>query len=512
MEKTVSYRNILRCHANAMSQTQIADTCGCARATVQDVLKTAKEKGIGWDDVSGLTDKEAYELIRGRPKTQSLLFEKIDFDKISYELSRDRTMTLSLLWEEYAMLAARGAKKAYSYSRFCELYANWCDKHDIAVTRKYLPGDLGEFDWAGQKMAVTDEFTEQTTDAWLFVACLPYSQKTFVKAYPSMDIESWCMASADAILFFGGAPRLLTIDNLKTGVTKHTFDEIVLNRTYREFAEHFNVAVIPHAPRSPRGKASVESSVGKIANKIRNMLRHQVFFSFDELNAAIQEKLCDLNSRPFQKKAGSRDKKFEETERGALQPLPDRLFEIAHWCSSVTVPKNYHVLLVQDGIYYSVPYRFVGQKVEMRYTTSVVEVFCEGHRVASHVRDRTKAQGEFITAPEHRPKSHADFLDHDSAWFREEAAATGPFTSAVVESFLSKGIAEEQGWRFCEKLLAKRASFGTDTVEQVCATALSVTDHPSFKAINTLFRNRSQKRTGQTDNPSSDPYAIHRFQ
>lgn len=91
----------------------------------------------------------------------------------------------------------------------------------------------------------------------------------------------------NAFAAYGGVPRLLTIDNLKAGVTKHSSDELVLNPTYREFSEHFNVAVIPHAPRYPRGKASVESSVGKIANKVRNMLRDQVFFSFEELNEAI---------------------------------------------------------------------------------------------------------------------------------------------------------------------------------------------------------------------------------
>ena len=117
------------------------------------------------------------------------------------------------------------------------------------------------------------------------------------------------------LLLLRRAPRLLTIDNLRTGVVKHTSEEIVLNRTFREFTKFYNVAVIPHAPRSPRGKASVESSVGKIANRIRNMLRDRVFFDFDELNAAILEKLADLNSRPFQKKAGSRDERFEGAER-----------------------------------------------------------------------------------------------------------------------------------------------------------------------------------------------------
>ena len=510
MERNVSYRDILRHHANRMSQSQIASACGCARSTVQDVLKKAGEKGVSWDDVAGLSEAAAYELVRGRPRDQSAGFAEIDFPKVQREMERDRTMTLTLLWEEYAMLAARNGDKAYGYSRFCELYSAWCDDHDTAVTRKYIPGDLGEFDWAGKKMAVTDELTGELHDAWLFVACLPYSQKTFVAAYPNMEVETWCQASVDAFSFYGGAPRLLTIDNLRTGVIKHTTEEVVLNRTFREFAEYYNVAVIPHLPRVPRGKASVESSVGKIANRIRNMLRDRVFFSFDELNEAILEKLADLNSRPFQKKAGSRDEKFEGAEREALQPLPARPFEIARWGSPVKVPKSYHVLLTQDGVYYSVPHRLVNRYVEMRWTASKVEVFCDGERVASHVRDRSLPRGESVTDPAHRPESHAGFLDHDSGWYRLQAREVGPSTLAVVESFLTSGTAEEQGWRWCEKLLAKRDSVGANILEEVCSAALAVTESPSYKAINTLLRNRN-RRTGRDGRPDGGDYAIRRF-
>ena len=510
MGGNVSYRDILRCRANRMSQSQTASACGCARSTVQDVLKRADEAGVSWDDVAGLSEAAAYELVRGVPRERSSGFAAIDFEKVADEMARDRTMTLTLLWEEYAMLAARDGGKPYGYSRFCELYAAWCDEHDKAATRRYTPGDLGEFDWAGQHMEVTDELTGETSKAWLFVACLPCSQKTFVGAYPSMDSETWCQAGADAFAFYGGAPRLLTIDNLKTGVVKHTAAELVLNRTFREFAEHYNVAVIPHFPRAPRGKASVESSVGKIANRIRNMLRDRVFFSFDELNEAILEKLAELNSRPFQKKAGSRDEKFEREERAALQPLPARPFEVARWGSPVKVPKSYHVLLVPDGVRYSVPHRLVGRRVEMRWTASRVEVFCEGERVASHARDRSLPRGESVTAPEHRPKSHADFLDHDSGWYRLAAREVGPSTLAVVESFLASGTAEEQGWRWCEKLLARRGSAGDGTLEDVCAAALSVSGSPSYKAIDTLLRNRSRKPGGGGGRDGGD-YAIRRF-
>ena len=115
-----------------------------------------------------------------------------------------------------------------------------------------------------------------------------------------------------------------------------------------------------------------------------------------------------------------------------------------------------------------------------------------------------------MTDPGHRPKSHADFLDHDSGWYRLQAREVGPSTQAVVESFLAAGTAEEQGWRWCEKLLAKRESVGIGTLEDVCAAALSVTDSPSYKAISTLIRNR-RRRIGPDDGGNGEDYAIRRF-
>ena len=83
MGKSVSYRDILRHHANRMSQSQIATACGCARSTVQDVLKRAGEKGVSWDDVASLSEQAAYELVRDRPRDQSEGF-------VSSNLSRYR--------------------------------------------------------------------------------------------------------------------------------------------------------------------------------------------------------------------------------------------------------------------------------------------------------------------------------------------------------------------------------------------------------------------------------------
>ena len=124
--------------------------------------------------------------------------------------------------------------------------------------------------------------------------------------------------------------RILTPDNLKTGVIKNTKDETVVNKSYQEMAEHYGTAIIPARPRKPKDKAFVEGSVGVVSTWILAALRNQQFLSLKELNIAIQEKLTVFNNKPFQKKEGSRAELFQE-EQLFLLPLPPTPFELAVW-------------------------------------------------------------------------------------------------------------------------------------------------------------------------------------
>ena len=62
-----------------------------------------------------------------------------------------------------------------------------------------------------------------------------------------------------------------------------------------------------------------------------------------------------------------------------------------------------------DGHYYSTPYQLVGKEVEMHFTSSTVEILYQGKRVASHARSRKGTRHS--TLPEHRPKSHQQYLE-----------------------------------------------------------------------------------------------------
>ena len=111
----------------------------------------------------------------------------------------------------------------------------------------------------------------------------------------------------------------------------------------------------------------------------------------------------------FQKKPGSRQSVFLEYEQPLLQPLPDRPFELSEWKICV-VAYNYHISV--DKMFYSVPYEYIKQKVDVRLTRGTMEVFLNSTRIASHVR-KYGHPGQYTTIPEHMPEDHRKYTHAD---------------------------------------------------------------------------------------------------
>jgi hypothetical protein len=66
-----------------------------------------------------------------------------------------------------------------------------------------------------------------------------------------MAIESWIDAHIHAFDYFGGVPHLLIPDNTKTAVTKARYYDPVLNKTYKEMADHYGAVIVPARSRKP---------------------------------------------------------------------------------------------------------------------------------------------------------------------------------------------------------------------------------------------------------------------
>ena len=90
-----------------------------------------------------------------------------------------------------------------------------------------------------------------------------------------------------AFEFFGGVPKVIVPDNLKSGVKRPDYYEPDVNPTYQEMAIHYGAVVIPARVRKARDKAKVEKAVQDGERRILAKLRNRTFFGLEELKEAI---------------------------------------------------------------------------------------------------------------------------------------------------------------------------------------------------------------------------------
>ena len=131
-------------------------------------------------------------------------------------------------------------------------------------------------------------------------------------------------------------------DNTKSAVTSPNRYEPDVNKTYTDWAQHYGCAVIPTRSLKPRDKAKVENAVQGVERWVMAPLRKRKFFSLNELNQALRERLDAYNDRAFQKLEGSRSSLFAELDKPALKPLPHTRYELAEW-KVATVYIDYNV-------------------------------------------------------------------------------------------------------------------------------------------------------------------------
>ena len=387
--------------AHKLSNRKIAKSCFISRSTVADYLLRAKLAGLSWPLDPELDDAAIENLLFPvTDKSVPAESRMPDMEYLYQELKR-KSVTMQLLWYEYKQANPDG----YQYSQFCNLYRQWVKKLDLTLRQEHRAGKKLFIDYAGQTVSIVDSKTGEITEAQIFLATLGASNYTFAEASLSQDLPPWIKSHVHAFEFFGGVTEILVPDNLKVGVTNPCRYEPDINPTYQDLAEHYGTTVIPARSRKPKDKAKVESAVFVAERWILAALRNHTFFSLNELNRAIAEKLHHLNNRRFQKLNTTRRQLFETLDRPALKPLPSRPYEYAEWKKAKV--NNYHIEI--DRHYYSVPYQLAREQVEVRLTSSTVEVLFKNKRAAGHQRDFRK--GAFTTLTEHMPKNHQRYLE-----------------------------------------------------------------------------------------------------
>jgi transposase len=491
------YREILRLSSLGFSQQNIAYSCSVSKKTVNKVLKKAQELDISWPLSEIQTDAILAELFF--PSAKSLAEGKTkrmpDFAHIRKELLRNG-VSKKLLWTEYMEECRLNNEEPLMYSQFCYYIQQDEEKRRATMHINRKPGEQVEVDWAGDPAHIIDPDTGEIINAYVFIGVMTYSQYTYAEAFINEKQQAWIAAHVHMYQYFGGVAKILVPDNCKTAVIHNGgWYNQQLNTVYHEMAEHYGTAVIPARVRKPKDKPNAEGSVGNISTWIIAALRNEQFFSLDELNRAIKEKLDEFNKRFFQKKEGSRLDLFRDEELPLLAPLPATSYELAEW-KQATVQFNYHISI--DGMLYSIPYEYIKRKVDVRVTDKTIEIFYNHNRIASHRRLYGR-KGQYDTIVEHMPEDHQKYLEWNGDRFRKWAERIGNNTYKVVDAILTSKRVEQQTYKSCMGLLRLADRYSVKRLEAACEKALSYTATPSYKSIKNILT------AGQDKSASEEP-------
>lgn len=476
------YRSILLWLHDGRSYTQIASHLGCSRRTISHARTVLDAQGFSAADITALTTTDLEALFPDHRRRDPGRFVQPDFAAIAHRRKTRTRITRKVEWERYRKLPAAPGLEFYSYPQFCSLFDDYVHEHELTTQLDHLPGENMQVDWAGDTMTVVDPLSSQRYRVYLFVASLPHSGMIYACGCLDMRMRNWLQSHQQAFRYFGGVPRIVIPDNAATATSQVAKGTRVRDLTdeYFMFSTHFGFGAVAARPHTPKDKAHVEKSVDIVERWIIEYLADRSFFSIEECNKAIAEQVEWINHRDqFRGRSQSRWELFEQYERDALLPLPDRAWSWAIWRKS-KVGMNYHIRV--DNHFYSVPWQLAGKTVETCILDDAIEIIHDTEIVARHRKGPRNFQ--YSTLDEHVPPSHQDLRTRwDRQRIEQWAGSIGASTFAVIEQMFNARKVEAQAYNSCLAVLALSKDFSRSELEQACEMIIRTRQVPSVRRI-----------------------------
>ena len=449
------------------SNHALADQFSISATTVGRYKSRLAEEGLDADAIADWSDAQLDRRLNdGRYRNKKDFIEP-DWAHV-YEEEQRVGVDVRLIHEEYVEDVKDGFM---SETEFRRRYKKYRHTRGLVMRMVRRPGELLFVDYSGNRPSVTNRETGEKTPVELFVSAMGASRKTYAIATYTQQLPDWIFANCQALTFYGCVPEAFVPDNLRSAVTQRTRQGAILNPTYAEFAYHYRTSIRPARSRRPDDKAPVEVAVRIARRYIMGRLRNRVFFSLEELNAAIAVEMERLNNKPIKSLGGkTRNQLFDELDRPAMKPLPADPFVFGEWKIKISVGRDYHI--AYDGRYYSVPYTLVGKKVNAKVLREAVEIYLDGQRIAVH--PKVIEPGGSSTLPEHRPRNHQAFAEAEPgealAWATRMGEAIHRFAMADADRRRSPVLTAQ----LCQRLQTLVRQYSAERVQAACVRALDL--------------------------------------
>jgi transposase len=476
-------RQIIQLKIEGHSNRKISALTGIHRNSINAYVQQLLACNKSLADLSLLSDEDLGVLFSSNGTIQKERYEELSkhFEYFRKELKKPGC-TKQTLWAEYLAKTPEG----YSYTQFCEHLNRWLKQLKGSGKLIHKAGDKLYIDYTGKKLHYVDKSSGELIEVEVFVGILPCSGYTFVEASRSQKLPDFIGSMNNCLRFFGGSPQAVVPDNLKAAVTKGSKYEPTINKSFKDFALHYGTVINPTRTYSPQDKALVEGAVKLVYQRIFYPLSKMTFFSLAELNKQISLRLIVYNDYLLTQLKLSRKQQFLTIEQPYLQALPAEIYELKSY-RRATVQKMGYVFLSQDKNYYSVPFRFIGKKVEVSYDRQNVLIHYHNERISSH--PRSYKPGDYVTIKEHLSSSHQFYQNWSPDYFAKLARAQGTQVEVYVKLLIESKSYPEVAYKQCLGILSLSKTFGKSRLDNACDRGLELSRY-GYHIIHNILINK----------------------
>lgn len=469
----MDYKKVLRLHyVNRLSSREIAATSDCSKTTVNEFLKRFREcKELTFPLPEDVTNEFIESLLykKSGPSANQLLYRDFNKESVHKALAR-KGETLKHLWQKYNSVGVVDGRRPLSYRQFCRRYNEWLDSKQISFHIQRYPGVNLELDFAGKQLQLHDRRDpSRKTKVTIFIAALTYSDFFYAEGMTNCDIRNWIRVNNNALEYFGGVTPTITSDNCKVAV-KENKDWInpALNKDFQAWAEHNDTVLTPAKVRAPKWKPVVEGHVKIVNMHILIDMEDMTFYSLDDLNAVLWEKVNVENRVNFSGLNYSRYDLFTQEEKESLLPLPLTKFEYLER-KIVKVAQDFSFTF--DKVHYSMPRKYLKKQLEIRAGEKEVYVYnLNGDLIRTHKRSYTPRS--WVIIPSDMPREYQDYGYWNVPYFQLKASKIGPNTRALIDRVVTRFSYPVQSFRSCFGILRYAERYSPEILEACCHDAV----------------------------------------
>jgi transposase len=485
-------KQIITLHLDGLSNRKISYLLGISRNTINTYMQLFEASEWSLEELHQLDNITLQARFPSRTTIDNSRFDTLMqfFEKVN--LARNHPgFTFQYHYQQYV----QESSNPYSYTQFMEHYNRKHAKTRGSMKLEHDPGHEVFIDFAGKKLHITDKHTGEQIPVEVFVAILPNSQYTYVEACMSQKREDLILCMGHTFSFYGGVPRAIVSDNLKSAVSRSNKYEPEINRTFKEFALHYGCVVNPARRYAPQDKALVENAVHLVYQRIYYPLREMTFFSLADLNKEIRRLLETYNDLLFQRKESSRRELFQSVERQYLKPLPGTPYQLKDYRRAKVQQMGY-VYFSPDKNYYSVPYRYIGKQTQIHYSKSMVEVYYNNVRIAIH--ERTGSTGTYITIRDHLSSTHQEYAGWSPEYFKNLARKHGAFVLAFITGLLDQSEYPEVSYKRAMGVIQLHKSYSSIRLNDACERALYGSTY-NYSMVRNILQNNLDRHHINTE-------------